>query len=98
MASREVASRDFGDTSAATSSTTGPTLAPQREQNAEPSFNCEPHLVQNTVTPPIADRTDLPDTAPLPSVQRDFSAWPFVEDDIGLEFRVSNENVVRGPV
>jgi len=50
--------RDFGDTSpvpcgvpkaAPAGSLIGETLAPQREQNAEPSFNCVPHLLQNNL-------------------------------------------------
>jgi hypothetical protein len=74
MASREVASRDFGETSPIgwTCSVTGDTRPPHREQNTEPSFNCAPHLLQNTVVL-LADhnRRDSPDTAPLPSAWHD---------------------------
>jgi hypothetical protein len=97
-ASKEVASRDFGETSAATSAATGDALVPHRGQTAGPSFNREPHLLQNIIAVLCCSRNGLPDTVPLPSVQRDFSTWPFVEDDIGMEFRVSIAAEAKRPV
>jgi hypothetical protein len=38
---------------------------------------------------PYYNRADLPDTVSVPSVQHDFGTLPFVEDDIGTEFRMS---------